>query len=239
MFDSNKPVAGRQGARSKIAKLCDSSAELIGNSPVDGRIGILAYGSLLSYPGAELAGLIERRIDGVLTPFAVEFARAASRRGGAPTLAPVDRGGAQVEGSLLLLEKGTDLEPARHALYRREINRIGSELTYDHHAPPSPNRVRVDHLCDHRGCAKVLYAKLPVTLEPDPVDLARRAIASAKGLAGDEGRDGISYLMGIKAHGVTTPLSPAYEREILRQTSTTSLAEALVVALDGAPTPSE
>lgn len=184
---------------------------------MDGRIGILAYGSLLSYPGAELAGLIERRIDGALTPFAVEFARAASRRSSAPTLAPVERGGAPVEGSLLLLEKGTDLELARHALYRREINQIGSELTYDHH---SSNRVRVDHLCDHWGCAKVLYAKLPVTLEPDPVDLAQRAIASAKGLAGDEGRDGISYLMGVKANGVTTPLSPAYEREILRQTST-------------------
>ena len=87
--------------------------------------------------------------------------------------------------------------------------------------------MRVDHLCDHWGCANVLYAKLPVTLEPDPVDLAQRAIASAKGLAGGECRDGISYLMGVKANGVTTPLSPAYEREILRQTSTSCLAEAL------------
>jgi hypothetical protein len=194
---------------------------------MNGRVGILAYGSLLSHPGAELAGLIERRIDGTRTPFAIEFARAASRRSGAPTLAPVERGGTQVEGSLLLLEKGTDLELARHALYRREINQVGSELTYDHHAPPSPNRVRVDHLCDHWGCANVIYAKLPVTLGPDPVDLARRAIASAGSTAGPQGRDGISYLMGVKAHGVTTPLSPAYEREILRQTGTASLPEAL------------
>ncbi len=195
---------------------------------MDGRVGILAYGSLLSHPGAELAGLIERRIDGALTPFAVEFARAASRRSGAPTLAPVDRGGTQVEGSLLLLEKGTGLELARHALYRREINQVGSsELTYDHHALSSPNRVRVDHLCDHWGCANVIYAKLPVTLEPDPVDLAHRAIASARATAGREGRDGISYLMGVKANGVTTPLAPSYEREILRQTGTASLSEAL------------
>ena len=194
---------------------------------MDGRVGILAYGSLLSHPGAELAGLIERRIDGARTPFAIEFARAASRRSGAPTLAPVDRGGTQVDGSLLLLEKGTDLELARHALFRREINQIGGELTYDHHAPPSPNRVRVDHLCDHWGCTNVIYAKLPVTLEPDPVDLAQRAIASAKDTAGERGRDGISYLMGVKANGVTTPLSPAYEREILRQTGTSCLSEAL------------
>ena len=192
-----------------------------------GRVGILAYGSLLSHPGAELGGLIERRIDVARTPFAVEFARAASRRSGAPTLAPVDRGGTQVEGSLLLLEKGTDLELARHALYRREINQVGSGLTYDHHAPPSPNRVHVDHLCDHWGCANVIYAKLPVTLEPDPVDLAQRAIASAKAAAGQEGRDGISYLMGVKANGVTTPVAPSYEREILRQTGTGSLSEAL------------
>ncbi|CAN5647327.1 hypothetical protein BH20ACT23_BH20ACT23_11140 [soil metagenome] len=41
---------------------------------------------------------------------------------------------------------------------------------------------------------------------------------------------GISYLMGVRANGIETPISPAYEKEILRQTATTSLAEAHTVA---------
>ena len=170
--------------------------------------------------------LIERRIDGVPTPFAV-VARAASRRSGAPTLAPVERGGAGIFGALLVLHSGVDLERVRDALYRREINQVGTELTYDPHEPPSPDRVRIGHLRDHLGCAHLLYAQLPATLEPDPTDLARRAIASAEATAGAEGRDGISYLMGIKANGIETPLTPPYEAEILRQTGASDLAHAL------------
>ena len=190
------------------------------------RSGILAYGSLLTRLGAELDELIERRIDGVPTPFAV-VARAASRRSGAPTLAPVERGGAGIFGALLVLHSGVDLERVRDALYRREINQVGTELTYDPHEPPSPDRVRIGHLRDHLGCAHLLYAQLPATLEPDPTDLARRAIASAEATAGAEGRDGISYLMGIKANGIETPLTPPYEAEILRQTGASDLAHAL------------
>ena len=54
------------------------------------------------------------------------------------------------------------------------------------------------------------------------------------GEAGDEsvktaadGKDGISYLMANLAAGIKTPLTPAYEAEILRQTNTQSLEEAL------------
>lgn len=32
--------------------------------------------------------------------------------------------------------------------------------------------------------------------------------------------------MGVKANGIETPITPAYEREILRRTATKSLAEA-------------
>ena len=193
-------------------------------------MGILAYGSLLTWPGPELLSLIHGRIDGITTPFAVEFARASSRRSGAPTLAPVDTGGCRVDGSLLLLDADIGLEQAHHLLYRREINQSGGGLTYDPDEPPSPDRVRIEHLTDFAGCDHVIYAKLPAPLTPDPVDLARRAIASARASSGAEGRDGISYLMGVGANGIETPLTPAYEREILRQTGTTSLSEAHAAA---------
>jgi hypothetical protein len=193
-------------------------------------VGILAYGSLLTWPGPELHSLLHGRTGGITTPFAVEFARASSRRSGAPTLAPVDTGGCRVDCSLLLLDPDIGLEHAHHLLYRREINQPGGELTYDPDQPPSPDRVRIERLTDFAGCDHVIYAKLPAPLAPDPVDLARRAIASARASSGAEGRDGISYLMGVRAHGIETPLTPAYERAILRQTGTTSLSEAHATA---------
>jgi hypothetical protein len=193
-------------------------------------MGILAYGSLLTWPGPELDSLIHGRIEGITTPFAVEFARASSRRSGAPTLAPVDTGGCRVTGSLLLLEHHVDLERAHHLLYRREINQVGSDLTYDPNEPPSPDRVRIERLASFDGCDHVICARLPAVLDPDPVDLARRAVASARASSGAEGRDGISYLMGVRANGIETPLTPAYEREILRQTGTTNLGEAHATA---------
>jgi len=198
--------------------------------PSPARVGILAYGSLLTSPGPELHSLIRKRIDGITTPFSVEFARASVRRSGAPTLTPVETGGTQVTGSLLLLERDVDLERAHHLLYRREINQVESDLTYNPNEPPSPDRVRIELLANFDGCDHVIYAKLPAVLEPDPVDLARRAIASARASSGAEGRDGITYLMGVRANGIETPLTPAYEREILRQTATTNLSDAHTAA---------
>ena len=130
----------------------------------------------------------------------------------------------------MLLHIEVDLDQAHHLLYRREINKAGTELTYDSNELPSPDRVRIERLHDIEGCDHVLYTRLPATLAPDPVDLARRAIASARASSGAEGRDGISYLMGVRANGIETPITPAYEQEILRQTATTSLAEAHSVA---------
>jgi hypothetical protein len=250
MFDSRDRRSDRQGARRGSRKkpmvspghqACSTSEKPIHkevrigsgndrNRATKNRVGILAYGSLLTWPGPELLPLIHARIDDITTPFAVEFARASSRRSGAPTLAPVETGGCCVQGSLLLLERDTGLEHAHHLLYRREINQPGAELTYDPDEPPSPDRVRIERLAGFAGCDHVIYARLPAVLEPDPVDLARRAIASARASSGDEGRDGISYLMGVRAHGIETPLTPTYEQEILRQTGTTSLTEAHAAA---------
>ncbi len=56
-------------------------------------IGILAFGSLMDNPDAEIdAALIGRKLN-VCTPFGVEFARSTIGRGGAPTLVPVQQGG--------------------------------------------------------------------------------------------------------------------------------------------------
>jgi len=83
----------------------DSHARRAGLGAQDSnyRIGILAFGSLLDDPGAEISRLIERRIEPVTTPFKVEFARASISRDGAPTLVPVDQGGAAVAGGFCYL----------------------------------------------------------------------------------------------------------------------------------------
>src|SRR3954447_17111626 len=70
-------------SRGGLLKLCRSEQVM---SP---KVGILAYGSLIDNPGAEIeAALISREAD-ILTPFGVEFARSSSKGSGAPTLVPV------------------------------------------------------------------------------------------------------------------------------------------------------
>jgi len=96
-------------------------------------VGILAYGSLLSDPGAELLPVIEQRITGVLTPFEVEFARSSRTSAGAPTLVPVpDGAGARVQAQVLALKPDIDAETGKTLLYRREIHKTGdTEVVYD------------------------------------------------------------------------------------------------------------
>jgi hypothetical protein len=55
--------------------------------------------------------------------------------------------------------------------------------------------------------------------------LAELAIKSAHSQR--PGRDGISYLIAAKRNGIVTPLSGAYEQEILRRTAARDLDEAL------------
>ena len=57
-------------------------------------VGILAYGSLIDDPGSEIGEVIADVISDIETPFSVEFARSSSTRSGAPTLIPVEAGGA-------------------------------------------------------------------------------------------------------------------------------------------------
>ena len=42
-------------------------------------IGILAYGSLIPDPGAEIGPVTVRRINGVPTPFPIEFSRSSNQ----------------------------------------------------------------------------------------------------------------------------------------------------------------
>ena len=60
-----------------------------------------------------------------------------------------------------------------------------------------------------------------------PEHLAELAIRSAR--LERTGRDGISYLIRAKKNQIVTPLSPAYEAEILRRTGTSSLESALKI----------
>ncbi len=82
------------------------------------RVGILAFGSLITCPGSEIGPQIVERID-IKTPFPIEFARYSSKtRGGAPTLAPVRSGGTFVNAKVLVLNDGVSVDEARNRLWR-------------------------------------------------------------------------------------------------------------------------
>ena len=99
----------------------------------------------------------------------------------------------------------------------------------------SDNSVLVKHLTDGPCVKDVLYTDFHPGGKIERLsaeELARRAIESVKTAA--DGKDGISYLMANVAAGIKTPLTHAYETEILRQTNTQSLEEALRTLKSGA-----
>jgi hypothetical protein len=188
-------------------------------------IGILAFGSLIDNPGPEIeAALVGRKLD-VRTPFRVEFARRATKRGGAPTLVPVKQGGCSVLGQILLVN--VPEQEAKDRLWRRETNRIGQGGHYKHPANPGPNTLIIDRYAPFEDVEVVLAARFAATIVPPltAAHLAELAIESAR--LERTGRDGITYLIDAKRNGITTPLSDAYEREVLRRTQARDLGEAL------------
>ena len=193
-------------------------------------IGILAYGSLIPNPGAEIGAATASRITGVETPFRVEFSRSSRVRDGAPTLVPVDKGGGRVSAVVIVLRESVTETAAQDMLYRRERNRVGSGDVYadvDQTNIDSAFLGRLDHFA---GLDVVFHAALRANIEePTPEMLARLAIASAVAPSGAVARDGISYLTAARDSGIVTPLTADYEREILRQTGGRSLAEALAI----------
>lgn len=190
-------------------------------------LGILAFGSLIHDPGAELAAATASRRE-VWTPFPVEFARSSGKRGGAPTLVPVSSGGSRVRAVVLVLRDGISEADAASILWRREIGEIKSGRAYIRPADPRANQVLVETLLDFEGFAKVFYTDFPERgklAHPTPGELARLAIESVG--AADPGKDGISYLIAARAAGIATPLTAGYEAEVLRRTGAPTLEEAL------------
>ncbi len=197
-------------------------------------IGILAYGSLIPDPGAEIGPVTVRRIAGVETPFRIEFARSSRVRDRAPTLVPVERGGARVGGVVLVLHDSVTETAARDMLYRRERNRAGTADAYADLDPADIDGAFLGRLDGFAGLDAVFHAALRANIKrPTPGLLARLAIASAAAPAGAARRDGIRYLMDARASGIATPLMPAYEAEILRLTGARNLEEARAIARKG------
>jgi len=97
-------------------------------------IGILAYGSLIDCPGQEIQAVIANRVEGVKTPFKVEFARRSLRRDGAPTLVPVEEGGVCVKAVILVLEEHISEKEAKNMLYRRKLTRSAPTENTNIHA---------------------------------------------------------------------------------------------------------
>lgn len=203
----------------------DTAARKEGLGPQDSnyRIGVLAFGSLIDEPGSEISAAIESRLVSIATPFNVEFARTSSSRDGAPTLVPVDKGGAPVSGAVLVLKPGINSRDAIDMLWRRETNRVATEARYN---GKDPGEVEIRSTENLAGVSEVLYAAPRANLQADAKRLAELAIASAKAKAGDARRDGISYLIAAKKNGINTPLLAEYEKEILELTQQPDLETA-------------
>ncbi len=183
-------------------------------------VGILAFGSLVEEPGAELEAVITRRIE-LETPFSVEFARSSRTRDGAPTLVPVSEGGARIPASVLVLDVSVTVEDARAMLYRRETGRLNDTSAV--------SRVGwIAELPDFAGISICLYTALEANIPPPLTaeKLAELAVCSAAGPSGGKRRDGISYLQQQKRRGIETPLMFPYEEAVLGRTGTRNLDEA-------------
>lgn len=187
-------------------------------------VGILAYGSVVSDPREEIECATVRKIASVLTPFKVEFARTSSKtRSGAPTVVPVEAGGAQVRGCVFVVS-ATEAE-ASDMLYRRETGQKTAK--YVEPKVPGPNTVLIRRIENFEGVGVVVYTHIASNI-PDlsAQKLAALAIESARQRSDD--LDGINYLIQAKANGIRTALSDDYEAEIKSALGVSTLEEALV-----------
>jgi hypothetical protein len=86
----------------------------------------------------------------------------------------------------------------------------------------------VRQFSDDPSVGTVLYTDFPAAgkiRNPAAKELAESAIRSVE--TASDGMDGITYLLGAIERGIETPLTPAYRDEILKQTKSKSLQEAL------------
>ena len=197
-------------------------------------VGVLAYGSLIEEPGKEIEPFILERRENIETPFSIEFARSSSTRDGAPTLVPVHGSGRPVDATIFVLEAGLSVDRAKDLLWRRETRHEFSDRRYSPPATPNPNKMTVETLSNFAGIDVVLYTKLGANIADNSAEkLADLAIKSAKAGAGRRGLDGISYLSSVMRQGISTPLMPGYEEEVLRKTGASDLEDALSRCLYG------
>ncbi|MCR8556916.1 hypothetical protein KXD93_04655 [Mucilaginibacter sp. BJC16-A38] len=194
----------------------------------DHSIGILAYGSLIDDPGKELEELIIDRIP-CQTPFNVEFARLSETRSNAPTLVPCQDGSPVNAVVLVLDHHRVTLSQAESMLWRRETRTTDTTKNYKPSKEHNPNKVTVLELKNFKAVATVLYTSIGQNtgIMNKPDILANFAIRSILEKVGEGKKDGIHYLLAAKKNGIQTKLSPQYEAEILKQTETKSLEEAI------------
>ena len=191
------------------------------------RIAIFASGSLIEKPGEALSARIHERVEEVETPFPIEFARKSRKRGGGPTLVPVDEGGSSVNAALLVLDAEVGLDEAKTLLWRREIGNESAEEQDTRPPNRGPNRLLVESIEGFRGFDFVLYTRIGRNIRALTLDhLAELAIRSARGEVGATGTNGIRYLESAMRHRISTPLTGEYESAILRKTGAMSLDEA-------------
>ena len=193
-------------------------------TPKKSTVGILAYGSLLSDPRAEIEKAQTSIVQDVVTPFHIEFARSSTGRGGAPTLVPVASGGTNVTGQIFVIDVSE--AEATDILYRREIGKVGdTKRTCKRPDQVTENSVLVERLTNFAGLDVVLYTQIAANITPLTAkrlsELAIASVAKAK-----PELDGISYLIAAKKHSIATALSTTYEAEILKETQCESLLEA-------------
>ena len=133
-------------------------------------VGILAFGSLIDNPGAEIEAVLVGRKPNVRTPFGVEFGRTSIKRGGTPTLVPLQQGGRPVLAQILLVSVSE--KEAKDRLWRREVNRIGQGGHYTHSANPGPNTLVIDRYENFEGVEVVLAARFAPTIVPHRAETA-------------------------------------------------------------------
>jgi hypothetical protein len=105
-------------------------------------------------------------------------------------------------------------------LYRRETGRL-DDKTADSGAD------WIAGLRGFAGTSTCLYTALQANIQPlTAAELAELAVRSRAAPAGAERRDGISYLQQQKSRGLTTPLTPDYEKAVLERTGARDLAGA-------------
>ncbi len=111
--------------------------------PADAKtVGILAYGSVISDPGTEIAAAKVNSINAD-TPFKIEFGRSSRMRDGDPTLVPVEEGGAKVKAVVIILAPSVSEKEAADLLWRRETR---AEFSFLHMPFPRSNLSGFDRI---------------------------------------------------------------------------------------------